>query len=73
VLDVVIRHRLPVFYASTGQRVPEHLELAQASTLVERAFMTPRRGSLFNDADMAPPCRCSGRRNAAPGRAQWRR
>lgn len=53
VLDVVIRHRLPVFYASTGQRVPEHLELAQASTLVERAFMTPRRGSLFNDADMA--------------------
>ncbi|GMG92501.1 flagellar biosynthesis protein FlhF [Cupriavidus metallidurans] len=53
VLDVVIRHRLPVFYASTGQRVPEHLELAQASTLVERAFMTPRRGSLFNDTDMA--------------------
>ena len=53
VLDVVIRHRLPVFYASTGQRVPEHLELAQAGTLVERAFMTPRRGSLFNDADMA--------------------
>jgi len=53
VLDVVIRHRLPVFYASTGQRVPEHLELAQADTLVERAFMTPRRGSLFNDADVA--------------------
>lgn len=25
VLDVLIRHRLPVFYASTGQRVPEHL------------------------------------------------
>ncbi|WP_404993964.1 flagellar biosynthesis protein FlhF [Cupriavidus pauculus] len=53
VLDVVIRHRLPVFYASTGQRVPEHLELAQASALVERAFLTPRRGSLFNDADVA--------------------
>ncbi|AZG16239.1 flagellar biosynthesis protein FlhF [Cupriavidus pauculus] len=53
VLDVVIRHRLPVFYASTGQRVPEHLELAQAGALVERAFLTPRRGSLFNDADVA--------------------
>ena len=53
VLDVVIRHRLPVFYASTGQRVPEHLELAQAPALVERAFLTPRRGSVFADADVA--------------------
>ncbi|SDD62450.1 flagellar biosynthesis protein FlhF [Cupriavidus sp. YR651] len=53
VLDVVIRHRLPVYYASTGQRVPEHLELAQADALVERAFLTPRRGSLFADADAA--------------------
>jgi len=53
VLDVVIRHRLPVFYASTGQRVPEHLELAQSQALVERAFLTPRRGSVFADADVA--------------------
>jgi len=50
-LDVVIRHRLPVFYASTGQRVPEHLERADAAALVERAFLTPRRGSVFADAD----------------------
>ena len=53
VLDVVIRHRLPVFYASTGQRVPEHLELANSAALVERAFLTPRRGSVFADADAA--------------------
>jgi len=53
VLDVVIRHRLPVFYASTGQRVPEHLELARGAALVERAFLTPRRGSVFADADAA--------------------
>ncbi|WP_354685715.1 flagellar biosynthesis protein FlhF [Cupriavidus necator] len=53
VLDVVIRHRLPVFYASTGQRVPEHLELANSTALVERAFLTPRRGSVFADADAA--------------------
>ncbi|WP_340520854.1 flagellar biosynthesis protein FlhF, partial [Cupriavidus necator] len=53
VLDVVIRHRLPVFYASTGQRVPEHLELASSTALVERAFLTPRRGSVFADADAA--------------------
>ncbi len=53
VLDVVIRHRLPVFYASTGQRVPEHLELARGDALVERAFLMPRRGSVFADAQAA--------------------
>ncbi|MGY8525713.1 flagellar biosynthesis protein FlhF [Paracidovorax citrulli] len=53
VLDVVIRHRLPVYYASTGQRVPEHLELARGEALVERAFMMPRRGSVFADAEAA--------------------
>jgi flagellar biosynthesis protein FlhF len=53
VLDVVIRHRLPVFYASTGQRVPEHLELARGDLLVERAFAMPRRGSVFAEAQAA--------------------
>ncbi len=66
VLDVVIRHRLPVFYVSTGQRVPEHLELAQGPSLVERAFLTPRRGSVFADADAAR--RQAGTLDEAPGR-----
>jgi len=66
VLDVVIRHRLPVYYASTGQRVPEHLELAQADALVERAFLTPRRGSLFNDADVARRQAANAEAAAAP-------
>ncbi len=66
VLDVVIRHRLPVFYVSTGQRVPEHLELAQGPSLVERAFLTPRRGSVFADADAAR--RQAGSLDEAPGR-----
>jgi|GEM_PF-21920 len=69
VLDVVIRHRLPVYYASTGQRVPEHLELAEAHMLVERAFMTPRRGSLFNDADVARR-QAANAANAAAASAQ---
>ncbi|AQV96535.1 flagellar biosynthesis protein FlhF [Cupriavidus necator] len=67
VLDVVIRHRLPVFYASTGQRVPEHLELANGTTLVERAFLTPRRGSVFADADAARR-RAAGAEDEAPAR-----
>jgi flagellar biosynthesis protein FlhF len=38
VLDVVIRHKLKLFYVSSGQRVPEDLHLADPSWLVERAF-----------------------------------
>ncbi|XLZ70164.1 flagellar biosynthesis protein FlhF [Massilia sp. SR12] len=37
-LDVVIRHKLRLFYASNGQRVPEDLHLADPLALVERAF-----------------------------------
>lgn len=36
-LDVVIRHKLRLFYASNGQRVPEDLHLADPAALVERA------------------------------------
>jgi flagellar biosynthesis protein FlhF len=37
-LDVVIRHKLRLFYASNGQRVPEDLHLADPAALLERAF-----------------------------------
>ncbi|MTW11026.1 flagellar biosynthesis protein FlhF [Pseudoduganella eburnea] len=37
-LDVVIRHKLRLYYASNGQRVPEDLHLADPVALVERAF-----------------------------------
>jgi flagellar biosynthesis protein FlhF len=37
-LDVVIRHKLRLFYMSNGQRVPEDLHLADPLALVERAF-----------------------------------
>lgn len=38
VLDIVLRHRLPVYYVSTGQRVPEDLEVPTADWLVGQAF-----------------------------------
>ncbi len=44
VLDVVIRHRLPVFYASTGQRVPEHLELANSTHSIIGHAITGKPG-----------------------------
>jgi flagellar biosynthesis protein FlhF len=37
-LDVIIRHRLRMFYVSNGQRVPEDLHLPNRSYLLHRAF-----------------------------------
>jgi len=38
VLDTVIRHRLPLYYMATGQRVPEDLHAANRQFLIHRAF-----------------------------------
>lgn len=38
-LDVVLRHKLKIFYTAVGQRVPEDLELADAKQLVETAYL----------------------------------
>ena len=37
-LDVVLRQKLKIFYIATGQRVPEDLQVPEASQLVEQAF-----------------------------------
>jgi flagellar biosynthesis protein FlhF len=41
-LDVVIRHKLNLFYVSNGQRVPEDLHLADPAYLIDRAFKLKR-------------------------------
>jgi flagellar biosynthesis protein FlhF len=46
-IDTVIRHRLPVHYVSSGQKVPENLTLANPAQLVESVFRTNSRTSLF--------------------------
>lgn len=38
VLDVVMRHRLRLYYVSHGQRVPEDIRLAEAPDLLEEAL-----------------------------------
>ncbi|MCE3264786.1 MAG: flagellar biosynthesis regulator FlhF [Pseudoduganella sp.] len=50
-LDVVIRHKLRLFYASNGQRVPEDLHLADPAALVERAFGA-HTGPKIGDAEL---------------------
>lgn len=47
VLDVAIRHKLPVHYITNGQRVPEDLHLANATYLVDRAFRPMREDVAF--------------------------
>ncbi|MBV8466094.1 MAG: flagellar biosynthesis protein FlhF [Burkholderiales bacterium] len=40
-LDVIIRYKLPLYYITNGQRVPEDMHVASALYLVDRIFKTP--------------------------------
>lgn len=44
VLDILIRHRLPLYYVTNGQKVPEDLHLPNAQFLVDRAFKSREAG-----------------------------
>lgn len=54
-LDMAIRHQLPVHYVSNGQKVPEDLMSVQSSGLVDQVFQANSRSSLFvpGEADLA--------------------
>src|SRR5690606_2365402 len=52
VLDIAIRHRLPVHYVSDGQRVPENFLLPDADELIARAFAAPSRAGVSYAPDM---------------------
>ncbi|WP_028312793.1 flagellar biosynthesis protein FlhF [Derxia gummosa] len=52
-LDVLIRHRLPLYYETTGQRVPEDITPASAGSLVMRALAhAPARPFRVNDDEV---------------------
>jgi len=46
-LDTVLRYKLPVYYVSTGQKVPENLYVATRRFLIRSAFCIPRDRSPF--------------------------
>lgn len=46
-LDTVIRHRLSVYYVSTGQRVPENLHVPERQFLIDTALSATRENSPF--------------------------
>ncbi|MES3025515.1 MAG: flagellar biosynthesis protein FlhF [Pseudomonadota bacterium] len=54
VLDVVIRHKLTLYYISNGQRVPEDLMLPDPAALIEHAFSLERDDANdYADAELA--------------------
>jgi len=62
-LDTAIRHRLPIHYVSMGQKVPEHMDLADPQVLVDRALQAAGRGRALyapSEADLAALCREAG-------------
>ncbi len=54
-LDVLIRHKLPLYYVTNGQRVPEDLHRASPLYLVERAIrLAPETGMFAITEDDVP-------------------
>jgi flagellar biosynthesis protein FlhF len=51
-IDTVIRHRLPVHYVSSGQKVPENLMRADRAQLVDSVFQPRRHNPLFVPAEV---------------------
>ena len=53
-IDMAIRHRLPVHYVCNGQKVPEHLMLGDRSALIESVFHAKSPSALFvpGEADL---------------------
>lgn len=55
VLDVVIRHKLNLYYVANGQRVPEDLHVANKLYLADRAFKLKRETAPFEFQDAELP------------------
>ncbi|MBZ0096510.1 MAG: flagellar biosynthesis protein FlhF [Sulfuricella sp.] len=55
VLDVIVRHRLKLYYMANGQRVPEDLHLANRQYLLHRAFKLVSQDSPYRLHDAEHP------------------
>jgi flagellar biosynthesis protein FlhF len=72
-IDMAIRHQLPVHYISSGQKVPEHLVLADGKALVDSVFQAGSRSALFvpGESDLdEKPAAAGGDVQAAATRAE---
>ena len=57
VLDIVIRHQLPVHYVCSGQKVPENLVLGERRQLIDSVFQARSQSAWFipGEADLGEP------------------
>lgn len=46
-LDVIVRYKLPLYYITNGQRVPEDLHVASGAYLIDRLFKTPPQAPAY--------------------------
>ncbi|MDA8329004.1 MAG: flagellar biosynthesis protein FlhF [Betaproteobacteria bacterium] len=51
VVDVIVRHKLNLYYSANGQRVPEDLHLINRELLIDRAFRSLRESTGFQLRD----------------------
>lgn len=65
VLDVAIRHELPLHYITNGQRVPEDLHQANPGYLADRAFRVNQSESPFTQEEGDYPILMAAAREAA--------
>jgi flagellar biosynthesis protein FlhF len=59
-LDVAIRHRLPVHYVTSGQRVPEDIFVPDAALMIERSLRSGAKPSAFTLGDEDLPLAIHG-------------
>ena len=74
-IDTVIRHRLPVHYVSSGQKVPENLMRADRAQLVDSVFQANSRSALFvpGESDMQDGSAANADASAAQAEAERQR
>ncbi|MDO9225659.1 MAG: flagellar biosynthesis protein FlhF [Pseudomonadota bacterium] len=65
VLDVAIRHELPLHYITNGQRVPEDLHQANPTYLADRAFRVNQAESPFKQEEGDYPILMAASRESA--------
>jgi len=59
-LDVMVRHKLPLHYVANGQRVPEDLHEVNKAYLLHRAFEPANKPSAFTARELDIPALMAG-------------
>jgi flagellar biosynthesis protein FlhF len=67
-IDMAIRHQLPVHYISSGQKVPEHLVLADGKALVDSVFQAEKPQCAVCARRVRPRRKC---RTDGDAEARW--